>query len=83
MPITLRNAASVPNRYPFVKREVSSTARTNTGEAKPSLMSERRSKVQSTSAQINIAAKIRKSRSVNENKRGFPSCRFMSKPPSA
>ena len=44
MPITLRNAASVPNRYPFVKREVSSTARTNTGEAKPSLMSERRSK---------------------------------------
>ena len=32
---------------------------------------------------VNIAAKIRKSRSVNENKRGFPSCCFMSNPPSA
>ena len=28
-------------------------------------------------------SKIRKSRSVNENKRGFPSCCFMSNPPSA
>ena len=56
-----------PYRYPVVRREISSTANTNTGEAKPSLVSAICSKIHSSAAHSKITPVISKSRQEKEN----------------